>query len=314
MAFANDIDYAQIFQTVLDEQIVQESKTGWMDDNAGQVIYNGGDTVKVPKMTMTGLGDYSKTAGYPEGSVNLSYETFTMTQDRAAQFLLDKRDVDETNFVATAERVMAEFQRTQVIPEIDAYRISKIATYCIGTQSKHGTVEYGYTPASSTIVGKLADAVEIGGYDSVILATPDVVKALEVAIGANNISSATFAQGGFDQTVPSFNGRPIIKVDANIMVTAITTANLSSGLGGGWSKAVSAMDIYFIVVPRNVPIAVDKLDEPKIFAPEQVQEYSGWLIDYRRYHDLWVMDNKVPAISMNIKDAGGATGATGTTA
>ena len=42
MAFANDIDYAEIFQTVLDTQMVQESVTGWMDANAGQVQYNGG--------------------------------------------------------------------------------------------------------------------------------------------------------------------------------------------------------------------------------------------------------------------------------
>ena len=303
MSFANNIAYATLFQQVLDEQMVQEETTGWMDANAGQVQYNGGKTVKVPKLTMTGLGDYSRTGGYPEGSVNLSYEQFTMTQDRATQFLLDQMDVDETNFAANAETVMAEFQRTQVVPEVDAYRISKLATYAIDGDYADKNVEYGYTPASATIVGKLADAVEIGGYDSYILATPAVVKALEVAIGSNNISSATFAQGGFDQTVPAFNGRPIIKVDAERMVTAIKTSNLSSGTGGGWTKGDDALDVNFIVVPRTAPIAVNKLDEPKIFDPGTVQEYSGWLIDYRRYHDLWVMDNKLKGIYVNIKDA-----------
>ena len=303
MSFANDIDYATLFQTVLDEQVVQESTTGWMDANAGQVQYNGGKTVKVPKMTMTGLGDYSRSGGYPEGSVNLTYETFTMTQDRATQFLLDQMDVNETNFVANATNVMSEFQRAYVVPEIDAYRISKIATYALTGDYADTNCVFEYTPAKATIIEKLADAVEIGGYDSVILATPDVVKALECAIGANNIQSATFAQAGFDQTVPAFNGRPIIKVDASRMVSAITTANLSSGQGGGWSKAASALDINFIVVPRTAPIGVNKLDEPKIFAPEQVQEYSGWLIDYRRYHDLWIMDNKLKEVFVNFKDA-----------
>ena len=87
------------------------------------------------------------------------------------------------------------------------------------------------------------------------------------------------------------------------MVTAITTANLVDGAGGGWSKGQTALDINFIVVPRTAPIAINKLDEPKIFEPGVVQEYSGWLIDYRRYHDLWVMDNKIPCIYVNIKDA-----------
>lgn len=303
MAFANDIELASLFQTVLDEQVVQEATTGWMEENASQVQYSGGHTVKVPKMTLTGLGDYSRNAGYPEGSVTLDYETFNMTQDRATQILLDQMDVDETNFAANATAVMTEFQRTQVIPELDAYRISKLATYAITGAYEATNVEYGYTPAAASIVEKLASAVEVGGYDSYILATPAVVKALEVAIGANNIASATFAQAGFDQTVPSFNGRPIIKVDPARMVTAIQTANLVSGAGGGWSKATGAKDVNFIVVPRTTPLAISKLDEPKIFEPAEVQEYSAWLIDYRRYHDLWVMDNKVKEIFVNIKDA-----------
>lgn len=302
MAFANDIDYAELFQTVLDEQIVQESVTGWMDANAGQIQYNGGKDVKVPKMTMTGLGNYNRLTGYPEGSVNLEYETFTMTQDRGTQFLLDQMDVNETNFVANATRVMTEFQRTHVIPEIDAYRISKIATYAITGDFASTNVEYGYTPAAATIIGKLADAVEVGGYDSYILATPETVKALEMEIGANSLSSVTYSQAGFDQTVPAFNGRPIIKVDPSRMVSAITTADLTAGAGGGWSKASTGLDINFIVVPRTTPIGVNKLDEPKIFEPGVVQEYSGWLIDYRRYHDLWVMDNKVKEIFVNVKD------------
>lgn len=299
MAFANDINYAELFQTVLDEQIVQESVTGWMDANAGQIQYNGGKDVKIPKMTMTGLGDYNRATGYPEGSVNFEYETFTMTQDRGTQFLLDQMDVNETNFVANATRVMTEFQRMFVVPEIDAYRISKIATYGMAD----GEAEYGYTPAANTIIDALADAVEVGGYDSYILATPETVKALEKQIGANNLSSVTYSQAGFDQTVPAFNGRPIIKVDPSRMVSAIKTNDLANGAGGGWEKGASALDINFIVVPRTTPIAVNKLDELKIFEPAQVQEYSGWLIDYRRYHDLWVMDNKAKEIFVNVKDA-----------
>lgn len=302
MAFANDIDYASIFQTVLDQQMVQESVTGWMDANAGLLNYEGGKEIKIPKMTMTGLGDYSRSGGYPEGSVNLEYETREMTQDRGAQFLLDKMDVDETNFVANATTVMSEFQRLHVISEVDAYRISKIATYAISNTATADTnVEYGYTPAAATIISKLANAVEIAGEDAVILATPATIAALETEIGMNHIESTTFSQAGFDQRVPSFNGRPILKVDPARMVSAITTANLSNGAGGGWAKASSGLDINFIAIPKTVPMGVDKLDELKIFDPSEVQEYSGWLIDYRRYHDLWVLDNKIGSIAVNIK-------------
>ena len=291
---ANTFSYADIFQTVLDEQIVQESVTGWMD--AQGVIYNGGKSVKIPKVSMSGLGDYSRASGYAKGAITLTYENKTMTQDRGAQFILDQMDVNETNFVAEATRMLAEFQRVHVIPEIDAYRLSALAT-----AAPAANVESSYTPSSSTILAKLAAATKIGDEDCVIYMSPDALEALEVAVGANNISSVNFIQGGFDQRVPAFNGRPIIKTDQSRLVTAITTKNISGNDDGGWAKAATASDINFMVVPRYAPIAVDKLDEPKIFEPAQVQDYSGWLIDYRRYHDLWVADNKKAGIYVNTK-------------
>ena len=46
----NTLATATIFQTTLDQIAVQEAKTGWMDANSGQVVYNGGAEVKVPKI------------------------------------------------------------------------------------------------------------------------------------------------------------------------------------------------------------------------------------------------------------------------
>ena len=74
-----------------------------------------------------------------------------MTMDRGRKFLLDKMDVDETDFVASATTVMGEFQRTQVIPEVDAYRYSRI--YALA-KDKYGKT---YTPAASTILSTLSE-------------------------------------------------------------------------------------------------------------------------------------------------------------
>ena len=72
----NSIQYASVFQTVLDNQAVAASVTGWMDANAGLVIYNGGKDIKIPKMSLDGLGDYNRTNGYDRGSVTVVYEHF----------------------------------------------------------------------------------------------------------------------------------------------------------------------------------------------------------------------------------------------
>ena len=44
----NTMQYASVFMTELDKQLVEKSTTGWMEDNAKQVQYNGGAEVKIP--------------------------------------------------------------------------------------------------------------------------------------------------------------------------------------------------------------------------------------------------------------------------
>ena len=144
----NTLAAATLFMTMLDKVAVQEATTGWMDANAGRVIYNGGNEVKIPKMSLQGMGDYDRDNGYTQGSVTLNYQTKTMTQDRGRLFNLDPMDINEANFIPTASAVMGEFQRMHVVPEIDAYRISKVATEAI-TAEKAGMVDYGYTPGAT---------------------------------------------------------------------------------------------------------------------------------------------------------------------
>lgn len=113
---ANTIEYAKVFQKELDKQVLEGATSGWMEENASQVIYNGGSEIKLPKMSLQGLGSYSRGDGYVSGAVTYAYETFTLTQDRGRRFRIDAIDVDESGFGLAAANVAAEFQRTPVIP------------------------------------------------------------------------------------------------------------------------------------------------------------------------------------------------------
>ena len=197
----NTLATATLFQNKLDKVAIQEAVTGWMDANAGQVIYNGGAEVKIPKMSVQGLGDYDRDNGYQQGGVTLEYETRKMTQEDGRKFQLDPMDVNENNFVATAAAVMGEFQRMYVVPEIDAYRISKIATEAI-TANKAGMVTYGYTPGAeqTSALRKLKEAIKAVrnmGYNTplIVHATPDFIMELELEL-AGKITAVTFSQGG----------------------------------------------------------------------------------------------------------------------
>ena len=305
---ANTLEYAKLFQTNLDKLAVQTLKTGFMDGNAGQVKYSGGNEIKVPTLTMQGLGNYSRSGGYVEGDINLAYQTLTMTQDRGRSFTLDAMDVDETNFVATAGNAMGEFQRTKVVPEIDAYRISKLATAAMGV-SGDTQAEYGYTVASATIISKMKAAIRAireAGFDGEIdiLATYEAVGAVEEA-ALGKLSAMTFSQGGINTQVPQIDGCPIIAVPSNRMYSAITIYDGSTPgqEDGGYVKGTSALSVNFLAVARTVPIAVTKQDVMRIFTPETYQKANAWHMDYRRYHDIWVLDNKKKALFVNVKES-----------
>lgn len=306
----NTLATATLFQNTLDKVALQEAVTGWMDANAGQVIYNGGAEVKIPKMSVQGLGDYDRDNGYQQGGVTLEYETRKMTQDRGRKFQLDPVDIDENNFVTTAASVMGEFQRMHVVPEIDAYRISKIASETI-TANKAGMIAYGYTPGATgtSALRKMKEgikAVREMGYNGPLVchATPDFIMELELEL-AGKIQNTTFSKGGIDTAVPAVDQVPLISTDSNRMYTAITIRDgkTEGQEEGGYIKGTTAKDINFLIMPRTTPIAITKQDIMRIFDPTINQKLNAWQMDYRRFHDIWVLDNKLNSVYLSIKDA-----------
>ncbi|MCI5668783.1 MAG: hypothetical protein MR291_08515 [Oscillospiraceae bacterium] len=294
----NTLEAASIFTTVLDKQMIEGSTSGWMEQNAGQVKYSGGNEIKIPKMSLSGLGDYDRDNGYSQGAVTLTYQTKTMTMDRGRKFMLDRNEVDETNFVASAAAVMSEFQLTKIIPEVDAYRYSKIYSLAKGSYGKT------YTPAASTILSALtADITAVqdaaGAADLVIIMPYTVADMLDNNEKINrSINVADFAQGDISLKVKTFNGIPVIRVPSVRMKTEYTFKDgKSSGQEeGGFEPASSATQINWIICPKSAPIAVSKTDNFKIFDPDVNQSADAWLIQYRKYHDIWIKDNVLPSI------------------
>jgi hypothetical protein len=298
---ANTIQYSTLFQRALDKQMVAAATSGWMEANAGQVIYKGGNTVKVPKISTDGLGDYDRTTGYTGGSVTFEYETKTLTQDRSRSFMLDAMDVDETNFVLTASTVMSEFQRTKVIPEIDAYRYSSIATQLIAGSK----VTYGYTATAATIMATLKTQIDnvrdaIGDTDLVVSISRTVLSLLEQG---TRLEKVLFSSGDIQTEVSSIDGVPLLPVPSARMKTAyvFNDGATTDQTAGGFTASDTASDVNWIITPRTAPIAISKQEAPKIIDPNTNQDADAWKIAYRKYHDVWIMDNKLEACHVCIK-------------
>lgn len=300
----NTLQMAQNFQTLLDQQMVVGATSGFMEVNAGEVKYNGGDTVKIPTLSVDGLANYDRDNGYNRGGVSLKYQDFKLTQDRGRKFLLDSMDVDESNFLATGTNVMTAFQKEQVIPEIDAYRYSKVATYA--TQESRKTD--AFTPDDTNIIKQLnKEIMEIEDLigetgDLVIVMSARVQGILNEAAGAKGLLDvANFTHGAYNTRVRTYNEIPIIGVPSARMKSqyVFNDGTTSDQEKGGFKADTGAKAINWLIMSRAAAIAVSKTDQMRIFDPNTTQQANAWSIDYRKFHDVWVPKNRLASVWAN---------------
>lgn len=280
---ANNLQYAQLFQSALDEVLEQNLTTGWAEANASRVQYNGGNELKIAKIELDDLADYDRATGYADGSVTLEWETHKFRHDRGRKFLIDDMDVNETNFVATASTILGEFVRTKVVPEIDTVRIAEMIA-----KAGHEVEVIATKENSLEEFKKGITAVRESGYygDLVAHVSYEFLNLLELRM-ANQLGSVTFNINGVDTQFPSVDGVGLIPTVSNRM-------------GGA----------HFIIVGRSVPLGIVKHAPARVFTPEENMHADGYVINYRVYHDLFVEDNKVNAIYVGKigTEAGGETG------
>ncbi|TWK08602.1 hypothetical protein CHCC20442_4315 [Bacillus licheniformis] len=301
---ANNIEYSKIFQPALDKQVVQESTTGWMELNSNLVKYNGGNEVKLPNIVMDGLADYDRANGFVGGDVTLTWQTHALTQDRGRSFTLDAMDVDETNFVATAGTVMGEFQRTQVIPEIDAYRYSKLATLAMDN-GRSRDIEITDSNILDEILSDLATLEDAIGAQQFIITMSPILSQRLARAGKYFIGKGSLQKGEALVDVRTFNENPIVKATSKHLKSSFVfrDGTTSGQEQGGFMVADGAQDINWIIATRDAPIAISKTDKVRTFSPDVNQNADAWKLDYRKYHDLWVPKNKLAKVFVNAKPA-----------
>ena len=301
----NTLEMAKIFQQSLDKQMGIEATSGWMESNAQNVKYNGGDTVRMPRISTTGMARYDRDEGFNQGSVTLSYGDYKLTQDRGRTFQLDSMDVDESNFIASAGTVMGEFQRLHVVPEVDAYRYSRIAALA---KNAHRTTD-GFTPSETNILAQLdkeitdlQDAIGEAEQLVILMATPIRTVLNNVKNIERRLDVTQFKAGEINTKVKTYNEIPIFSVPSLRMKTAyvFNDGKTTGQEAGGFKADTGAKPINWIIISRRAPIAISKTDKVRIFTPDVNQKADAWKLDYRKFHDIWIPTNKLAGVWANI--------------
>lgn len=256
------------------------------------------NTFKIAKMNMVGLGNYSKSTGFPAGDLTLEWETHTFANDRGRRFSIDRMD-DVESFGLVAGRMVGDFVRNYVIPEVDAYRFAKIA-------SKAGKKATAATLTDSNAKKALDDGIvalqelEVDENRLICFMTPTVAQLL-----SDNITRTTInGDNAINNVIESYNGIQIIRVPQARFYTGVTLdAGATSSAGGYTKTAATGADINFILMDRAASVNITKSTVAKLFTPDENQDKDAWQFDYRMYHDSFVFDNKANGIYLHAKAA-----------
>lgn len=279
----NTLEFATKFSGELDKIVVQKAVTGFLADNVFRQKFVGAKTVIMPDIDFVGLANYDRDKGFARGATTINHQSFELTKDRGRQLMLDREDLDETGVANLAGQVLGEFARTKVVPEVDAYVLSKLAG--VAKTQSNSTTESGTGKYFADFIEQInAIRAEIG-YDEELVAFVDnsfhtgLITSDEFG---KTIDVGSFKKGEVDTQVTRVNGVPIIPVADSRMKTSYTFGD------NGFAPAEDAKSIRLIVMPKKAASLVKKTETMRIFTPDQNKDADAYVFNYRLYYDVFV--------------------------
>jgi hypothetical protein len=85
---ANSIAMRRNYTTILDRVYQREAVSACLDSPRSMArAGRNAKEIMVPRISVTGLGDYTRNVGYKTGSIEFSYETKTFAYDRGIRLI-----------------------------------------------------------------------------------------------------------------------------------------------------------------------------------------------------------------------------------
>lgn len=286
---ANQIAKFKKYTDLLDEVYKNAAKTAVLESDATLAKQGANaNEIVIPKLDMDGLGDYDRNSGYVDGNVTMTNETVTFNYDRGRKFSVDNMDNEETEGLAFG-KLAAEFIRTKVVPEQDAFRFATYANLA-------GTKVSGALSAGTDVLAALQtatsamDDAEVPTENRHLFITP----ALLIAAQNVDTNKSRDILGAFAS---------ITKVPSSRFYTAIDLKDGKTGgeESGGYAKATEGKDINFMVIEKSAILQFTKHNVNKAIPPEDNPDADAWIFNFREYGLADVYENKTAGIYLHHK-------------
>lgn len=289
----NAIALAELWKATLDRIFILNSLTADLQNNNGFIkSTDDAKIIKVARMVLQGLGDYSRSEGYIVGDVTLEWDPYVLQHDRGRKFLVDAMDNREALHLPLLNLVNM-FMTEYVVPEIDAIRFATMA-------ARSGNVVAADFATAEEIIEAWDEARMT--MDNAEVPQENRRAYLSVAtyfkLARDKVLRERLTPGqGSDSNFERLDNIPIRVVPPKRFYSAITLRSGKAGEeAGGYEKGATGKDINFQLVHTPIIAAVTKHAIPRIFGPEVYQDANATAFDYRIYHDLIVPNNRTVGV------------------
>ena len=283
----NSIAFARNYVSVIDEVYQGAGVSGVL--NSGRRMVRAGHNAKevmLPKISVTGLGDYTRNVGYKTGAITYEFETKTFNYDRGIRLFADVMDVEEAGVNDCFVEAGAELMRTQVAPEADAFTFAQIASHTGVTVDTEDLSE--------------AEAVDV------LKALREITSAMDekrVTLGSCYLFITPTLKGVLDDysyANPTMSNRVLERFARVVEVPQVrfyTAIDLKSGdTEFGYAKAATGKAINFMVVEKSAVIKFDKQVASRVFSPDELEALDSYMMKYRKYGIVELFDNKLDGV------------------
>lgn len=304
----NNIELSTIYLPLLDEVYQQESKTSILEGDEVTVKKGQNGEIKIAKLDMDGLGDFSRNDGYTKGSTSFVWETIKYDRERSQDLRIDRLD-NEESLASPFAKLSSEFIRTKVAPETDAARIAKIAGTAGITKKAEKLSTGGEVIAALRRCSNTLDEAEVPTESRILFITPtlratiddlDTTQSRAVLSRFSSIievpqtrmyTAVTLNDGTTNYGYKKSEGEYKKTTDAEVATgktyytetdgayTKVTSPT-KSGLANYYELVGVGKNINFLCVEKSAAVcAIDQYI--KYFTPEQDQQGDSHVFKYR---------------------------------
>ena len=288
--------YAEQFTQFLAQKYEKELCSDALMHSNPQITFLNAQTIKLPRLTLSGYKDHTRTAGFNAGTISNDWEPKKLAHDRDIEFFVDPMDIDETNLALSVANIQNTFENEQAIPEKDCYNFSKLHTELTNF---HGRIDSTTVLTAQNILSifdeemsKMDDAgVPVDG--RILYVTPTVNKLLKAADGIQRMITVN-SSNAVNRNVHSLDDVTIKMVQSGRMKTKYNFTD-------GCVAAADADQINFILVHPSCVVARDKYAYISLFTPgTDSRTADGYLYQNRNYWDLFLIERKVAGCAMHV--------------